>query len=282
MSSLFASAQSIPNIEYGEAGGVSLRLDAHLPEGPGPFPAAIIVHGGGWVAGDRVRNVQPLFQPLEKAGFAWFSISYRLVNDAPGLGSLLLMGHAVDDVRTAVKFVKEHALDYRIDPNRVVLIGESAGAQLATMAALKPGMAGPVKAVVAFYSPSDLSKLADQSPQIPDSVRKSLKDSPWAQMIMTGLLEMSPVNFVRQDMPPLLLIHGTSDSLVPYSQSQEMCARAREAGATCDLFPVRGGGHGLRNWEPRLTSYKPYMIHWLERQVALQASRTEFRPAAHS
>src|SRR6202035_311701 len=69
------------DVEYGRAGKSSLRLDAQIPDGPGPFPAAILVHGGGWVAGDRTSNVQPLFEPLSDAGFVWFSVSYRLAGE---------------------------------------------------------------------------------------------------------------------------------------------------------------------------------------------------------
>src|SRR5579884_3355076 len=99
------------NIEYGRANNTPLYLDAHIPDGPGPFAAAIIVHGGGWVRGDRKHTVQPLFAPLSKAGFAWFSISYRLANDLyggttvqDGIASALTLGAAVDDVRQAVTY----------------------------------------------------------------------------------------------------------------------------------------------------------------------------------
>ncbi len=70
-------AADLKGIEYSHPGGVRLRMDAHLPKGPGPFPAAILVHGGAWVAGSRRFDVKPLFKPLSGAGFAWFSISYR-------------------------------------------------------------------------------------------------------------------------------------------------------------------------------------------------------------
>src|SRR5579875_841849 len=131
---LFMLSTSLPagpaglhrDIEYGRAGDVSLRMDAHVPTGKGPFPAIVIVHGGGWIAGDRETNVEPLFQPLSNAGFAWFTISYRLAKDAS------VFGAAVEDVEQAVLYVREHAAEYNIDPDRIALIGESAGAQLAS------------------------------------------------------------------------------------------------------------------------------------------------------
>src|SRR3954453_5571387 len=81
LASQLFSATARRNVEYGRAGDVSLSLDLAVPDGAGPFPAVIIVHGGGWIGGHREYNVQPLFAPLTKAGFAWFSISYRLATD---------------------------------------------------------------------------------------------------------------------------------------------------------------------------------------------------------
>src|SRR6202050_4009252 len=97
--SLFVAAihgEDLKDIEYGRAGKYSLRLDAHIPDGTGPFAAVILVHGGAWVAGDRTRNVQPLFQPLSDAGFAWFTISYRL----PGGGNRNTPGGGVQRGKT--------------------------------------------------------------------------------------------------------------------------------------------------------------------------------------
>jgi len=261
-------------VEYGRAADVRLLMDVHVPEGSGPFPAAIIVHGGGWVRGDRKQTVAPLFKPLENAGFAWFSISYRLAGDMhsgssngsggssqpalhDGLASTLMLGSAVDDVRQAVAFIKQHSGEYRIDPGRIVLIGESAGAQLASMAALKPNPGGSVRAVVALYSPSDLVLLAETSPQVPDSIRQAVKGTPFGDMLTAGLRNLSPINFVKRDSPPFLLIHGTSDRLVPFEQSERMCAAIRSADGECELYAVRGGGHGIRWWEAdHLTAYK--------------------------
>lgn len=271
-----ANAEYHENVEYGQANGQSLRMDVHIPEGPGPFPAAVIVHGGAWVMGDKQYNVKPLFRPLSEARFAWFSIGYRLAgnginreNFAQGaLESALTLGEAVDDVRNAVAYIKSHAAGFRVNPERLALVGESAGAQLAAMAALRPGPEGPIRAVVAFYIPSDLVSLAETSKHIPDSVRQSLKGTPWEAMITAGLRNLSPVNFVSGDAPPFLLIHGTSDNLVPFTQSEEMKAKLEDAGARCTLFPVAGGDHGILWWEHlHLTAYKKRMIDWLEQEL---------------
>ncbi len=267
-----ATAKSYDNIEYSRAAGTSLQFDAWVPDGSGPFPAVIIVHGGGWVSGDRRLSVEPLFDPLKEAGLAWFSISYRLAKgiDADSVpssvASLLSLGTAVDDVRDAVSYVRAHASEYHVDANRIALIGESAGAQLASMAALKPAAGGAVQAVVAFYSPSDLVKLLDENPRIPPMVRQAVKQSAFGDMLYGGLRDLSPVTWVRKDSPPFLLIHGTRDSLVPFEQSKAMCDAMHSAGASCELYSVDGGGHGLRWWEsvPGEGGYKQVMIRWLD------------------
>ena len=135
-------AEDLKDVEYARAGKVSLRFDAHIPNGAGPFAAVILVHGGAWVMGDKTNNVQPLIQPLTDAGFAWFSISYRLAGDVARnpIGAAMQLGTAESDVRRAVAFVKDHAAEYRVNPNRIALLGESAGGQLAAMAALRPGV----------------------------------------------------------------------------------------------------------------------------------------------
>ena len=208
-----AASASVPDvrrdIEYAQIGGVSLKLDACVPAGRRLAPAAIIVHGGGWVRGDRRVDVEPLFKPLTEAGIAWFSISYRLASDMTQFGT------AVSDVEAAIRFVKAHAAEYRIDPDEIALIGESAGGQLAAMAALsrEPGLS--VKAVVALYTPTDLVSLAKNSNYVPRQIRESLKGTPFEGLLLARLAQLSPIQNLRAGMPPFLLIHGTADSLVP-------------------------------------------------------------------
>src|SRR5579863_7527824 len=265
MSTLGLAAETRTDIEYSFAGGTSLRLDASIPEGSGPFPAAIIIHGGGWVRGDKKVDVAPLFKPLSDAGIAWFSINYRLAADP------LHFGIAVHDVEAAIGFVKENAGEYRIDPNRLALIGESAGGQLAGMAALNGAPGTSVKAVVALYAPTDLPSLLKDSELIPSSIRESVKGTPFEGLLMARLAQLSPIEKVRAGMPPFLLIHGTADPLVPFAQSRAMCMRMQSVGASCDLFKVPGGGHGMRRWEgnPEMSEpYKREMIHWLLEQLA--------------
>jgi alpha-L-fucosidase 2 len=260
------AAEIHTDIEYSRAEGMSLRLDACTPDGDGPFPAAILVHGGAWVRGDRKIDVAPLFKPLSDAGIAWFSISYRLAADP------LHFGVAIDDVEAAIRFARDHAAEYRIDPDRIALIGESAGGQLAGMAALGNAPGTSVKAAVLMYAPTDLvSLLNTASAMLPSSILDRLKGTPLESLLLARLAQLSPISKVRQGMPPLLLIHGTADPLVPFEQSRAMCDKMVSVGASCELFPVPGAGHGMRRWEGTPSMSEPYkkeMIRWLLEQLA--------------
>ena len=260
LSTIGAAAEIHKDIEYSRAGGMSLRLDASIPDGSGPFPAAILVHGGGWVRGDRRIDLAPLFTPLSDAGIAWFTISYRLVAEP------LQFGVAIDDVEAAVRFVKDHAAEYRVDPDRTALIGESAGGQLAAMAALSKAPGTSVKAVVLLYAPTDLVALLNAASELlPPSVRDRLKDTPLEGLLVGILAQLSPINKVRPDMPPFLLIHGTADPIVPIEQSRALCKKMESVGASCELFPVPGAGHGMRRWES--DAWKKELIGWLREQL---------------
>jgi len=122
-----AAGLKLSDIEYAVASGESLKLDIDIPAGPGPFPAVIYVHGGGWTKGDKTIEGASLFEPLEKAGIARFSINYRLAPAHKYPASS-------DDVDTAIRWVKSHAADYNIDPARLVLMGDSAGGHLVALA----------------------------------------------------------------------------------------------------------------------------------------------------
>ena len=261
LSSQLFAANLHRSIEYGRAANQALLMDASIPEGKGPFPAVIIVHGGGWIGGHREYSVQPLFEPLSNAGFAWFSISYRLASD------LLQFGVAVEDVQTALSFVRQNAAKYNVDPNRIAVLGESAGAHLATLAVQRSPKAAA--AVVALYPPTDLVSLTRDLMAIPESVRHAIKAAGMEALIHGYLREMSPIEHVTPNLPPFLLIHGTSDTVVPYDQSERMLKKLKAAGIPAELITVEGGGHGLRGWErsTRQLAYRDKMIEWLHRQL---------------
>lgn len=246
-------AGALHGVEFAHPGDQPLYFDSRVPEGPGPFPAAILVHGGGWIRGDRYTEVSPLFEPLTRAGIAWFSIDYRLAKDP------ISFGVAIRDVEAAVRFVADNAAEYNVDPKRIVLIGESAGGHLAAMASLQRDL--PVKAVVALYAPTDLPALAENTGLIPDTVRQNLEGSLWGGLIRARLSQLSPIDQVRANMPPFLMIHGTDDPLVPIQQSRDMCRRMKALGNSCEVYPVEGAGHGMRYWHS--SAYQQEIVRWL-------------------
>lgn len=256
LTSVLAAAGLKTDIEFARPNGSPLLLDASIPEGPGPFPAVIIVHGGGFVRGDKQTYVKPVFEPLAQAGYAWFSINYRLAPE----GRFPL---AVDDVDAAVRWLKAHAREYRVDPRRIALLGESAGAHLVSFSAVRRAEGAGVKAVVAFYGPHDFEQRAHDIPSISDGLQKFLGVTELNEEGYRKLREASPYTFVKPGLPPFLLLHGTKDTQVPYNQSVRMCEKLKAAGDPCELITVPGGPHGMGGWETT-PEWKQKMIAWLK------------------
>ena len=171
------------DVEYGRVGDTVLRLDASTPDGAGLFPVAIVVHGGGWQSGDKAVDPAPILAALAEAHFVSFSINYRFapVNHWPA---------CFDDVKTAIRWTKAHAAGYHGDPNRIALIGYSAGGHLVCLAATTADPDMQVQAVVGLEPPTDLEldlpqrgglskplqDLLDQPHQVTDASRKLLHD----------------------------------------------------------------------------------------------------------
>ena len=122
-------------------------------------------------------------------------------------------------------------------------------------------------AVVALYGPHDLTKRARAQGKVNENLQKylalpeALSDEAIAKMDLA-----SPIKYVKKDMPPFLLIHGTKDPQVPYELSVDMCAKMTAAGVSCELFTVPDGGHGMGGWEkvPEMRKYKEKMVEWLQ------------------
>ena len=250
------------DIEFAKPGGVSLLLNAYVPEGKGPFPTVIIVHGGGWEAGTRTSYVPPLFDPLSKASFAWFSIDYRL---APAHR----FPAQAEDVDAAIRWVRKHAREYKVDTKRIALMGESAGGHLVSWAGVKGKDDTKVAAVVSFYGVHDFNARSRTMGEIGKNVTQLLDLKGPGPEAEEKMRLASPITFVHKAMPPFLMIHGTADKAVPYEQSPQMCAKMKEAGVRCEVFTVDGAPHGIGPWEknPEYQKYKEKMVEWLRQTL---------------
>jgi alpha-L-fucosidase 2 len=266
------------DVEYARPGGKAVLLDLHVPDGAGPFPAAILVHGGGFDEGSKSTNTRPLFSVLADAGFAWFSIDYRLAPAAH-------LPEAFEDVQSAVKWVKANAATYHVDVSRIALIGESAGGFLVNYAGTHETPETKVAAVVDMYGPVDYLKIAVERVEHPERFNMTSINRHAAhgggihffgadQLDEAGrakLNDAAPILAVHKGMPPFLCIHGTKDDQVPYEQSPAMCDAMRKVGAACKLIPIAGGGHGMSGWRaPEMQHWKHEMITWLKKTLKVK------------
>jgi acetyl esterase/lipase len=247
------SFRYLPALRYGiapgDAGGVPLYLDLFVPDPPPPRPAPAVVylHGGGWESGDRRMALQPWLNPLLAGhGFVAVSVTYRLTDEAP-------FPAQIHDVKAAIRWLRAHAGEYGVDPARIGVWGDSAGAHLASLLALTdrvaaldggcgtPGVSSAVQAVVARCTPTDFT----DSPWVEASpvLRKLFGGRPGAQGELRRLA--SPVCHAHPQAPPFLLVHGTEDELVPYRQATRLAEALRGHGTEVHLHTVPGGYHNL-------------------------------------
>lgn len=249
----------VSDIEFAKPNGVSLTLDAFVPEGPGPFLTVILVHGGGFDKGDKNTYIKPLFEPLSQAGFVWFTINYRLAGQEPWPACL-------EDVESAIRWVKAHAAEYKVDVKRIALVGESAGGHLVSYAGARAQGDTEVAAVVPFYAPHDLEIRARARQEVKEGAAKmfQVKTKP-DEADFVALGKASPINAVKAGMPPYLLIHGDQDPTVPYEQSTAFQKKMKALGNVCDLISVPGGGHGMGPWSKLKPNYAEEMVTWLRR-----------------
>ena len=242
---------------------LDLKLDAYTPRGTGPFPAVIVAHGGGWEGGDKVTYIAPLFDLLARAGFAWFSIDYRPTPVVPHPRQL-------DDLRQAIRFVRANAARFHIDPRRLALLGESASGQMVVQIATEvPPPNETLAGVVSLYGVYDFEPLARQSASTPRPLLQRLFARPALDDESLALLRAySPIHHLKDGMPPVLLIHGTNESL--WAQGQAMDRALAAKGLPHELIAVEGAPHGLENWEgrPEWMQYKPKLAAWLRQHVA--------------
>ncbi len=183
------------------------------------------------------------------------TINYRLVGEAP-------MPACIEDVKCAVRWLRAHAKEYYVDPDRLGAYGNSAGAHLVAMLGLCPASAGlegdgpwqeyssMVQAVVCSATPTNFPFRSIESQEKTDLVRRSrLINRVFAgpeETLQQRLRQASPMTYVTADAPPFLIIHGTADRTVPVSQSDELVKALREVGAKdVTYMRIDGAGHGV-------------------------------------
>jgi acetyl esterase/lipase len=264
-------------VEFARTGGPAgrpLLLDLYLPEpaenvagtgGAGTRPGAreklrpaiVHFHGGGWRVGAR-SSLGPVtdgfgltpFEVLAEAGFVVASADYRLSPEAHFPAQL-------HDAQAAVRWLRDHAADYRVDPNRIYAWGDSAGGHLASLVGLLGGDSR-VAAVAAWYSPTDLNRMGEQA--LPNAVARATDPGSREEQHIGAVLAeepqkaaaASPVSFVTPGAPPFLLVHGTADRFVPAAQSETLAAELEKAGADVELLLLDGADHmwSLRDGSP--------------------------------
>jgi len=214
----------------------ALLADVYVPEGEGPFPAVLVIHGGGWESGDRAQ-VKGLAERIARRGYVAVNTTYRL---APGA----IFPAQLQDVQQAVLWMRAQAETYRIDPTRIGAFGYSAGAHLAALLG-GIGEAGPlgqpgaaIKAVVAGGTPTDLSKWP-AGKLVPQFIGGNRSQKP------AEYRAASPVSYVNAGDPPVFLYHGGADALVPIDHAEDYQKLLAAADVPNELFVLRGRGHIL-------------------------------------
>lgn len=230
-----------------------LTLDAWVPSGTAPHAAVVLVHGGGWEAGDRVTYIAPMFALAASHGLAWISIDYRLT---PGV----TVADQIADVSRALAWLRQHPGELRIDPARLVLVGESASGHLvARAAASEPGLAG----VVSFYGVYDLDAMAGDPANPRSLARRLLGITALDDAARARLREFSPVHHASKSLPPMLLVAGTADRLV--GQQRAYVKALRSAGAQVEAIEIAGAPHGMEAWhdEPAWKTWPSRVMPWI-------------------
>ncbi len=239
-----ADAASVPvatdnflNVAYGN--DAAQRMDIYLPDNrsSAQTKSLILLHGGGWKSGSRhsLSNYIDSFK-MRLPDYAIFNVDYRLVS------SVTNIKNQEDDIKTAVDFIVAHAGEYKINTNKLILLGVSAGAHLALLQAYKntsPKMA----AVVDFFGPADLSAMYSNpwNDMIPGLMESFLGGTPETNPAYKNL---SPVNFINAQSPPTLIFHGKQDYMVNISQSQTLQKKLQQAGVANKLVVYNNAGHG--------------------------------------
>jgi acetyl esterase/lipase len=240
------SIEEFRNIEYKNINGKSLQLDIYKSKNLNTAaPLLVFIHGGGWKGGNRSDYLVYLIAFAEK-GYVTATVSYSLLKDSPYPG-------CVEDIKDAVGWFFNNGEKYGYDPDRIALIGGSAGAHLAMLAAYGwknseagtdsikiPEISHKIKAVIDIYGPVDLTTVyARNQPLVTSFISHSYMEAPELYR------EASPLQYLNKSNPPTMILHGTSDELLPLSQSDLLKEMLDSLGVPCVYYKVPLWPHGM-------------------------------------
>jgi len=257
----------LPDRIYGHKDGMALTLDVFRPKTGASGAAVLYMVSGGWVS----RWTDPK-ESLERYQFL-LDKGYTVVAIRHGSSPKYFVPEAVADVRRAVRFVRYHAKEWGIDPDRIGVHGGSAGGHLSLMIGLgsdapDPGAEEPfmresnrVASVVAYYPPVDLRTWA----RGPIAVQPGQR-FPALNFEREKAPGISPILYVTADDPPTLLIHGDKDTTVPINHSERLIQALKDTGITSDFITIPGAGHGFRDAD--LDRARTALLAWFDRTLA--------------
>jgi acetyl esterase/lipase len=248
------TVQRVNGIVYGQRGDRSLNLDVITPTQPNGLGVLVLV-SGGWKSGSPGSFGAWMAAPLLRRGYTVFAI-YHVSQPKATVMDI------IQDMHRSVRFVRHHAREYGVDPQRLGVTGGSAGGHLSLMLATRGGPGSPdaaddveressaVQAVAIFFPVTDLLHLGKSTENLgdggpPKSFRRSF--GPQATNLPVWKVigrECSPIYFITTNLPPVLIYHGDADTLVPLEQSEWFSEKARQAGGTVKLVVHHGGKHG--------------------------------------
>jgi acetyl esterase/lipase len=274
---------------YGRKDGMALTMLMLQPKQKANGKAIIYVLSGNWVSSEKMMEAFP-----EKAGL-YIDAGYTLFGVMVGCQPRYSIPDEVGDLKRAVRFVRYHAAKYNIDATRIGITGSSSGGHLSLMIATADDVTGSgsadpvdkvsarVQAAAVFYPPTDFLNYG--KPNTFSAVSqaglalmgvagafdfKVWNDTTRTYVSVTSMekkmqiaREVSPVNFVSADDPPVLIIHGNKDIVVPLQQSESMIEKLKEAKVPCNFIIREGGGHGWRNRETEEKNF----VDWFDKYL---------------
>lgn len=228
------------------------RLDVYLAKSEQPTPAMIFIHGGGWRAGSKKNVPRWLKRFVAEGELSVISVEYRFTN-------VKTHPAQVEDCLRAIQFVRAHAKEWNIDPERIGVTGGSAGGHLTAWVTLHDDAAQPdsddpvarqstrLACGVSFAGPTDWSLLKTVDHKHP-AYRQLVghePGTPYAEMSAKRMKTVSPITYVSKDDPPLMQVHGDKDAIVPIEHAQRLHEKLKSVGATSELVVVPGGRHNV-------------------------------------